>query len=385
MEIGPRSGCERTVRESLAVVGAVVIMAAIAIPVAVLGTPRTAAPAARSATPSAPSFPTYRTSAHTGSRSVRLYTVVRSTSLPVPATAAGVLGLVTASDGAVFLRGDRAAPSDNLFRVSLHPFALTTSTFVAGLTGATFGLGALWAAAGDLLRLDPTNLTVTGSFPLPEPARLVVVAGGKLWVATATSLLAVDPATGAVERSVSLGFRPSAMAHSPNGSILYVLGDKQPPRPTAAPFNGAVLSSFKAANGELVRKRTIGPSSTGPIATATNGVWVPVDELGKKRTTVRIELYKGAVLAPGAQMVFQAVADVVPYVADSVLWIVGIGEYRTKCASAGTGRIYASSAPVFSSGDGDMLSRDGRTFLIQHPQREPTKLLEIKPATACMP
>lgn len=285
----------------------------------------------------------------------------------------------------MYLRGDRAAPSDNLFRVSLHPFTLTTSTFVAGLTDVTFGLGALWAAAdGDLVRLNPTSLAVAASFPLPEPAQLVTVSGGRLWVATATSLLAVDSATGAVERSVLLGFRPSAMAGSPNGTILYVLGEKQPPTTTAAPFNGAVLSSFNASHGGLLARRTIGRSSTGPLATAKNGVWVPVDGMGKKRPATRIELYKGAALDPGPHMVFQAVADVVPYVADSVLWIVGIGEYRTKCASRATGHIYANGVPVFFYGDGDMLSMGGTVYMMRHPHREPTKLLEIKPTAVCM-
>lgn len=319
---------------------------------------------------------------HTASPSTRLYTVVRSTALPTTAT-----GLLTAGPGALYLRGT-SLRSPDLFRVSLHPFLLATSTYVAGLTDAAFGLGVLWATAGDeLVRLDPTSLAATASFTLPGAAHYVTVAAGKLWVTTSTSLLAVDPSTGGVQHVERLGFNPVAMAAAPDGARLYVLGDRQPARTTPVPkdFQSAVLSSFSTANGVLVHERTVGPGASGPLAPTKKGVWIPVQEQHTRHTTTDIELYEGADLAPGAHVVFRAVADVGPYVVGSALWIVGIGYYRTKCASVTTGHIYAAGFPMFSNGYGDMLSVGDRAFLLRHPYRQPLRLLEIKPTAACTP
>jgi sugar lactone lactonase YvrE len=133
-------------------------------------------------------------------------------------------GLVTASTRALYAL-DFAT---GLMRVQIDPFRVTAKTSLSGFPDspfdvnvAAYGLGALWAAAGDLVRLNPTTLTVTARFTLPEPALVVLVAGGMLWVGTPTNLLAVDPATGAVVHVDPLGYRPAAMAVSPKGRTLY--------------------------------------------------------------------------------------------------------------------------------------------------------------------
>lgn len=295
--------------------------------------------------------------------------------------------MLAASSGAVYLKGT-ALRSPDLFRVSLHPFRLATSTYVAGLTDAAFGLGALWATAGDeLVRLDPTSLAATASFTLPGAAHDVTVAAGKLWLATSTSLVAVDPSTGGVLHVERLGFDPVDMAAAADGARLYVLGDRQPARTTPVPkdVQSAVLSSFSTANGVLVHERTVGPGTGGPLAPTKQGVWLPVQERDTRHTTTDIELYEGADLAPGAHVVLRAGADVGPYVVGSALWIVGIGYYRTKCASITTGDIYAEGFPMFSNGFVDMLSVGDRAFWLQHPYRQPLRLLDIKPAAVCAP
>jgi streptogramin lyase len=319
------------------------------------------------------------------SSSTRLYRVIHS--VPFPAQAEP-WELVSASSSALYLIGGFFEATthghpDNLLRVRLHPLAITTSTFVSGLfasgvNDAAFGLGALWVAAGDLVRIDPAHLTVTTRFSLPEPALLVTVTAGRLWVATATSLLEVDPATGAVEITQPLGFLPYAMAASPDGRTLYVVGDKQH---TAVP--AAVLSSFNATTGALLGERAIGPASTGPIATTDNGAWVPVTELSTVKPTATIKLYKGPALALRAQIADQSAA-VVPYAADHALWLIdGSGASNTKCASVKTGHIYATGAPASLSLNGAMLSVNGRAFLLGQESRT-TTLLEIQATSACM-
>ncbi|MGH9090536.1 MAG: YncE family protein [Acidimicrobiales bacterium] len=358
-------------------IGVVVIAAAIAVPITVLGSSPPTKPAVLSSTITTVPTPLHVTR-RTPPGTPHLYTEMRSTSLGTVQSPT----LLTASPSAVYLRGTEEY-SDNLFRVSLQPFALTTSTLVSGLNEAAYGLGALWAAAGDLVRVDPTSLAVTATYPLPGTVLLVTVAAGKLWVATRTNLLAVDPTTGAVQRTEPLGFLPQAMAASPNRSVLYVVGDKQPPVHARRTVNSARLASFDSTNGALLGERTIGRASTGAIATTKNGVWAAVAALGKKDATTKIKLYRGASLAPGTQLVFQSNASVVPYVSGSVLWIIGTGAYRTKCADASTGHVAATGTRVFSLGDGAMLSADGRAFMVRDGYRNPTRLLEIRPTSAC--
>jgi hypothetical protein len=318
------------------------------------------------------------------SSSTRLYRVIHSLLFPAQAEP---YELASASSSALYVIGGFFETTthghpDNLLRVRLQPLAITTGTFVSGffasgVNDAAFGRGALWAAAGDLVRMNPTNLAVTARFSLPQPALLVAVAGDKLWVATATSLLKVDPATGAVQHTQSLGFLPYAMAASPDGRTLYVVGDRQH---TAVP--AAVLSSFNSATGALLGRRTIGPASTGPIATTDNGAWVPVTKLSAVKPTATIKLYQGRALALRAQIADQSAA-VVPYVADHVLWLIdGSGASNTKCASVKTGYIYSTGNPASLSLSGAMLSAKGRAFLLGQANRKAT-LVEIKATSAC--
>lgn len=307
--------------------------------------------------------------------SSRLYRVNDSVSVP------GAGALLTASPSALYLTGALQPPAnaygraDNLARVRLRPLAVTATTFVSGLNDVAFGLRDLWAAAGDLVRMNPADLTVTARFALPDPALVVTVAGGKLWVGTATSLLLVDPVTGSVLQAEPLGFWPYAMAASPNGAVLYVLGDRQPSGP-------AVLSSFASATGALLGERTIGPASTGPIAPTKNGVWVPVEMLSAVRSTTTMNLYRGSGLSLSARIVDQSFG-VLPYVANDTLWLVDSKmESRTKCADVETGGVRATG-PAQSLSSGAMLSVGRRAFLLRFAPRKTTTLVELEPTSGC--
>lgn len=310
----------------------------------------------------------------TAGASTRLFRVVRSLSLPATPS-----NLVAASRSALYLSGKFSGRTDghidNLMRVTEKSLSPAAVTYVPGPTGFAFGLGSLWVTAGDVVRLDPTSLAVTARFALPEQALMVSVAKGTLWVTTRTSLLAVNPSTGAVVHTKAVGFLAYAMAPSPNGKILYVVGDKQ-----GVSTPAAVLASFDTTTGARISERVVGPATTGPIAATKRGAWVPVSELGTNSST--LEFYRGQRLLPGPRIAHQGPA-VAPYVAASALWLIdGSGASRTKCANAITGHIYATGPPISLSLSGAMLPADGRAFLERHaPFRN--SLAEIEPTSAC--
>lgn len=289
---------------------------------------------------------------------------------------------MTASRRALYALGGNRS----LVRVQIDPLAVTAKTSLSGfpnspfdLNVAAFGLGALWAAAGDLVRLNPKTLTVTARFALPDPALVVLVAGGTLWVGTPASLLAVDPATGDVVHVDPLGYRPAAMAVSPNGRTLYVLGDKQ-----GAANPGAVLSSFNSATGTQLGERTLGAgSAVDGLAAAKGGAWVSLMMLNYKTPAATITLYKGTSLARGAQIHLPPQgAATVAYLANHVLWLIdGRGTTKTKCASPAKGRTRATGSAGVTSEGGAMLTVEGNAFLLA--PGVPRRLLEIQATSAC--
>ena len=291
-------------------------------------------------------------------------------------------GLVTASTRALYALG----VATSLMRVQIHPLGVTAKISLSGFPDspfdvnvAAYGLGALWAAAGDLVRLNPTTLAVTARFALPEQALVVLVAGGTLWVGTPTSLLAVDPATGAVVHVDPLGYRPAAIAVSPNGRTLYVLGDKQ-----GAANPAAVLSSFDPATGKQLGERTLGAwSAVDGLAAAKGGAWVSLMDLNRKTPTGTILLYRGSRLARGPRIHLPTQGAVtVAYVADQVLWLIdGRGTTRTECVSPKTGRFRATGSAGVTSEDGAMLTVKGHAFLLT--QGVPRRLLEIRATSTC--
>ena len=290
-------------------------------------------------------------------------------------------GLVTAGTRALYALG----VGTSLLRVQIDPLAVTAKTSLSGfptspfdVNVAAFGLGALWAAAGDLVRLNPKTLTVTARFTLPEPALVVIVAGDKIWVGTPTSLLAVDPVTGAVVRRDPLGYRPAALAVSPDGRTLYVLGDRQ-----GARNPDAVLSNFNSSTGVPLGERTLGSgTAVNGLAATKGGAWVSL-MLIHKTPTATITLYKGTSLARGAQIHLPTKgAATVAYVANHVLWFIdGRGTTKTKCASPTSGRIRATGSAGVTSEGGAMLTVKGHAFLLA--PGVPRRLLEIQATSVC--
>jgi sugar lactone lactonase YvrE len=151
--------------------------------------------------------------------------------------------------------------------------------------GVGAGLGAVWACRDtDVVRVDPASGEVTAVFPLNKAAsqgHLVTVAG-RLWVLTGdgSTLLGVDPASGAVVCTIALGARGTDLGAGPAG--LWV----------ASQPDGQVLRVDPDAGTVAVR-------ATGldrPLAVAvTDQVWA-----GGSDTTVRLDPTTGAVQVTAA-------------------------------------------------------------------------------------
>jgi hypothetical protein len=174
-----------------------------------------------------------------------------------------------------------------------------------------------------------------------------------VWVATADTLMRIDPNDGRVLATVSLGFQPVSMAGSPDGTRIYVLGDTV--------GDDFVLLDADAATGTTLG-RAQGPLATyGPLAVTAAGVWAPETDLAAQST--RMQLFTGPELRASASL-DGLVNDAVPYVAGNTLWVIDFGGIGpTMCADSATGAVRASGAPVGVS-IGTMLSDATTTYLL---------------------
>jgi hypothetical protein len=240
---------------------------------------------------------------------------------------------------------------------------------------AALGFGALWVAAGQqLLRMNTTTLAVTARVLLPASSAFVTVANDKVWVTTDSTLFAIDPTTDAVLHSEVIGFLPYAMAAAPDGSTLYVLGDRQPSGP-------AVVAEYDPTTGARLAEATIGSASIGPIAPANDGVWVPDQAPGPSQSKTTIKFYKSPSLSLGISIPADSFGTG-PYLAVSILWLIdGKGSAKTECVNPAKGSIRASGPPAAIGFAGMMFSAAGKTYLLRAIKGD--QILEIDPTAAC--
>jgi hypothetical protein len=291
----------------------------------------------------------------------------------------------------IFLTGTfscgKATPAD-LMRVDRENFRVVARVWLPTVTSVAYGDGSLWWATGAplgnagttltpgdgrlLLRVNPTNLKVTGRFKLPGPTELVTIAHGNLWVATRTSLYRLNPVSGAIMATVHLGFNPAAMAASYDGSWLYVLGGN-------TSGSHLVVTVFSSVSGRLLGTRK-GPNfSSGPFAVVRGGVWIPVQSTVTQSTTM--QLFKGRALTPASSL-GRFTFDTSAYVGSDILWIIdagGIGP--TECAGPLDGVVRARGGPVGVE-YGAMDFDDGSTYLLRTAGLNQS-LLQIEPSARC--
>lgn len=291
----------------------------------------------------------------------------------------------------IFLTGTfscgKGAPAD-VIRVNRENFSVVARARLPSVTSVAYGDGSLWWATGAplgnagttltpgggrlLLRVNPTNLKVTGRFTLPGPTELVAIAHGNLWVATQTSLYRLDPADGAAMESVHLGYSPAALAASYGGSWLYVLGGTN----TGGHLVVSVLSSV---TGRVLGTRESSNFSSGPFAVVRGGVWIPVQSTVTKSTTMR--LFQGRLLTPSSSL-GRLTFDTDAYVEGGILWLIDAGGVGpTECANSADGVVRARGGPVGVE-YGAMAFDGGSTYLLRTFGVNQS-LLQIVPSARC--
>lgn len=124
---------------------------------------------------------------------------------------------------------------------------------------------------GGLVRLDRSNLLLDPLIvALPEGGFAAALADGTVWVAgLERRVFAVDPATGAVERTVDVGGGPRGVAVA-DGDVWVSLRDER------------AVARIDAATGDEVARVDTG-GQPWPIAAGRNTVWVATLEGGLLR------------------------------------------------------------------------------------------------------
>lgn len=280
-----------------------------------------------------------------------------------------------------------------LQRLDRATLKVRASAKPADLTSSALGSGALWVATGhpnhagacdctpaparlDLLRLDPTTLTVTRTFHLPESPLLVAAAGGTVWVATPDHLLRIDPDSGTVTRTVPLDGYPLAVASSLDGSRLYL-------STVSAHDEVGTESGYTTASGALLGRYS-GPfvSDATPAVTA-DGVWIDEEHLvGAAETTM--QLLTGPGLHPGPTVPgFGANAQ--PYAVGGRLWVVDPwSKAGTTCIDAATGQVLGNT-PTFANtaGNFQVVIADTAVAFVVRTSGFSEDLAAVTPKLAC--
>jgi DNA-binding beta-propeller fold protein YncE len=299
---------------------------------------------------------------------------------------------IVASDRqAIFLTGTfervNNAPASDLIRVDSQTLVVTARARLPTVTSVAIGDGALWWATGAplgnagttdtpghgrmLFKVNPTNLKILARFVLPDPTLLVTAAQGKIWVATSTDLFRINPETGAIITRVALGFFPTALAPSYDGTRLYVLG--------YLPKDHMIFADYSATSGQRLGSRQYPNFSGGPLAVVRGGVWIPVQSTTTQSTTIR--LFTGRRFTSSSSL-GKFTFDTEAYVEGNVLWLIDSGgEGPTVCANPVDGKIRAEGSPVGVE-YGAMTFDAGSTYILR-TNASNQSLLKINPSSTC--
>ena len=208
--------------------------------------------------------------------------------------------------------------------------------------GVDAARGAVWVADGSrrLVRIDPRDVTVAGSFELPERLDGVAVGDGAIWAISAgsASVLEIDPASGSVRGHIRITSRPGStrpipIAVAAGQGAVWVLNGNTPSVSRIDPELGAVTQTIALPVG----------SNPTAIATGAGAVWVALSGEG---SVARIE--------PGSGTMEQIQVGGAPTgvaVGLGKVWISVQPAFRSVLASgAGTVRVPGSVSEPFCSG-----------------------------------
>ncbi len=169
--------------------------------------------------------------------------------------------------------------------------------------GIGAGLGAVWTCAGsDIVRIDPESRMVTARHSVGKAFSQghLATGGGRLWVLTGdgSTLVGIEPTTGAVATTVPLGVRGADLAFGDAGLwVVSTLDDQvvrvDPDRAEVtlrvpdlqSPVSLAVTDQLwvgtmsgtlrlDPATGDVLATAPIGTGRDGGVAVADDAVWV---------------------------------------------------------------------------------------------------------------
>ena len=208
--------------------------------------------------------------------------------------------------------------------------------------GVAAARGAVWVADGSrrLLRIDPRDATVAGSFELPEPLDGVALGERAIWAISAgsASVLEIDSASGSVRSRIPVTSRPGSTRPIPiavavGEGAVWVLNGNTPSVSRVDPELGAVTHTISLPVG----------SNPTAIATGARAVWVALSGEG---TIARIEPDSGAM-----EQIQVGGAPTGVAVGLGKVWISVQPAFRSVLASgAGTVRVPGSVSEPFCSG-----------------------------------
>ncbi|MHB8452108.1 MAG: YncE family protein [Mycobacteriales bacterium] len=319
----------------------------------------------------------------------RLFTIAKRLSFGSEGPNPSLVGIDSTS---LFLTGaftNSRGQRVTLVRVDRRTFTVAAGVYLAHTTDVTYGDGALWWASGApnietgcnctppppsrlLLRIDPITLRVLARFALPAPPLLVAVAAGHLWVATPGWLFQLDPSDGRIVTQVGIGVNPVSLAPSPDGTLLYVLGDSRGVHFT--------LAAYDSTTGRRLGEVTGSAASGGPLAPTSSGVWVPEFDLSAA-PSASIHLFRGPGLAAGPVITGTA-NDAQPYALEGSLWLIdGAGQAPTICSNPETGAPRLTGPPVGIE-LGAVIGDSHGTYLVENFGTHDS-LLQIGPNPRC--
>ena len=208
--------------------------------------------------------------------------------------------------------------------------------------GVDAARGAVWVANGSrrLLRVDPRDATVAGSFELPDRLDGVALGERAIWAisAASASVLEIDPESGDVRNRIPVTSRPGStrpipIAVAAGEGALWVLNGNTPSVTRIDPELGAVTHTIALPVG----------SNPTAIATGAGAVWVALSGDG---SVARIEPDSGAM-----EPIRVGGAPTGVAVGLGKVWISVQPAFRSVLASGpGTVRVPGSVSESFCSG-----------------------------------
>jgi len=252
----------------------------------------------------------------------------------------GPVYVLASGPGAVFfLIAPQTSRSPLVARYDVHTHDMATGPRIQGAADLAYAGGSLWVSAGvqssakqpagtKLYRLNPSTLQIADTFSMPKPVMPLLPTPAGLWSGSDGDLYLVDPASGAIKRTVAVTGSVGQLAWEKTNHLLY---DSTHRSGFADAF---AVEERSAASGALVVRSTRlrNVPSINSLASTPDGVWVSyaTGMMGTSELDQRSDLQRAGAPIEGGNGMLTSIAD-------GILWIA---PYRgLQCADPATGQV----------------------------------------------